>query len=246
MKNHITFLISLLIIITLGAPSMHAHDGTDTLPRTINVNGKAEIKAEPDRARLTLGVEARNKELSVARAEVDKAVKNILTMLDKKLDISKKRIKSAQLITRPEYNYSSNRKRNLIGYYASRSIEVDLHDLDKLGELMHEATELGITNMNSPQFYTSKKDELYREALVEASQNAKMNAQVLADSLDTRLGEVHQINATNVYFNQPNYGARPMARSMKMEAATDMGGAETYNVGEITVTADVNVVFDID
>lgn len=238
-------LLPLIFILSLGAcmPS-HAHEGQESLPRIINVNGKAEIKAAPDRARVTLGVEARAKELANARTEVDQAVKNILSMLDSKLDIDKKRIKSAQLITRPEYNYNSSRKRNLIGYYASRSVEVDLHDLEKLGELMHEATELGITNMNSPQFYTSKKDELYREALVEASQNAKANAKVLADSLSAKLGDVHQINATNVYFNQPTM-AQPRMRSMKAESA-DMGGAETYNVGEITVTADVNVIFDID
>ena len=149
-------LLPLLLILSLGAcmPSQ-AHDGQESLPRIINVNGKAEIKAAPDRARVTLGVEARAKELASARTEVDQAVKNILNMLDNKLDIDKKYIKSAQLITRPEYNYNSSRKRNLIGYYASRSVEVDLHDLEKLGELMHEATELGITNMNSCLLYTS-------------------------------------------------------------------------------------------
>lgn len=225
---------------------MHANGTDGYLPRTINVNGKAEIKAEPDRARITLGVEARDKELEKAREEVDQAVKNILKMLDDKLGIEKKYIRSAQLVTRPEYVQGKlNSKRTLSGYYAHRSVEVDLHDLSKLGKLMHEATELGITNMNSPQFYTSKKDELYREALVEASQNAKMNAQVLADSLDTKLGRVHQINATNVYFNQPTYGARPMMKSRSM-ASNEMDGAATYNVGEITVTADVNVIFDID
>ncbi len=237
-------LLPLFFIVSLGAcMPTNAHEGQDTLPRIINVNGKAEIKAEPDRAMLTLAVEARNKEMAAARSEVDAAVKNILRMTDK-LNIAEKHVKSAQLITRPEYNYNSSRKRNLIGYYAQRSVEIDLHDLEKLGLLMHEATELGITNVNSPRFYTSKKDELYREALVEASQNAKANARVLADSLNAKLGEVHQINATNVYFNQPTM-PRPMMRSAKMESA-DMGGAETYNVGEITVTADVNVIFDID
>jgi len=238
-------LLAVALTLSFGAPSMYAHDGNNALPRTINVNGKAEIKAEPDRARITLGVEARSKELKSARSEVDAAVKKILVMLDDKLDIEKKYIKSAQLITRPEYNYNSSRKRNLIGYYATRSVEVDLHDLENLGQLMHEATELGITNMHAPQFYTSRKDELYREALVEASQNAKMNAKVLADSLNTKLGKVHQINATNVYFNQPVRVTGARMKS-KMAAESAMSGAESYNVGEITVTADVNVVFDID
>lgn len=219
----------------------NAHEGQDALPRTINVNGKAEVKAEPDRAIIPMSVEARGKELNRARQDVDVAVKNILKMADD-LGIDKKYIKSAQLITRPEYNWNNNRKRTLIGYYVSRSVEIDLHNLEDLGQLMHGATQLGITNMQGPKFYSSKKDEIYRQALAEASKNAKANAEVLANALDTRLGKVHQINATNVYYNQPS--PRPHVRSMAADA--EMAPQETYQAGEITVTADVNVVFDID
>lgn len=237
------FLLTLSSIIFLGAcmPSNAQTNHDDSLPRIINVNGKAEIKAEPDRALIPMGVEARNKELNRARQEVDTAVKNILNMAND-LGIDKKRVKSAQLITRPEYNWNSSKKRELIGYYVSRQIEIDLHNLDDLGQLMHGATQLGVTNMNGPQFYSSKKDEIYREALVEASKNAKANARVLAEALDSKLGKVHQINATNVYYNQPK-----MASNMRsMAADAEMMPQETYQAGEITVVADVNVVFDID
>ena len=219
----------------------NAQTTQELLPRTINVNGKAEIKAEPDRAIIRFSVENKNKELNRAKQDVDKTVANILAMA-KDLGIEKKHVKSAQVISRPEYNWKS-KKRELIGYYVSRQLEIDLHDLDNLGQLMHNATEMGITNMNNPQFYTSRKDEIYREALATASKNAKANAQVLADALDTKLGKVHQINATNVHYNQP----RMVQSNMRaMSAKAEMAPEESYQAGEISVVADVNVVFDID
>ena len=235
-------LITFIIIFSLGAcmPS-NAQTNQELLPRIINVNGKAEIKAEPDRAIIRFSVESKNLELNSAKKEVDKVVSNILSMT-KTLGVDKKHVKSAQLISRPEYNWKS-KKRELIGYYVSRQIEIDLHDLDNLGQLMHDATEMGITNMNSPEFYSSRKDEIYREALTTASKNAKANAQVLAAALDTKLGKVHQINATNVHYNQP----RMMQSNMRaMTADAEMAPQESYQAGEITVVADVNVVFDID
>ena len=235
-------LIALITFISLGAcmPS-NAQTNQELLPRTINVNGKAEIKAEPDRAIIRFSVENKDKELNRAKQEVDKTVANILAMT-KDLGIEKKHVKSAQIISRPEYSWKS-KKRELIGYYVSRQIEIDLHDLNNLGQVMHDATEMGITNMNSPQFYSSRKDEIYREALTTASKNAKANAMVLAQALDTKLGKVHQINATNVHYNQP----RMMQSNMRaMSADAEMAPQKSYQAGEITVVADVNVVFDID
>lgn len=234
-------LITLFTIISLGAcmPS-NAQTNQEILPRTINVNGKAEIKAEPDRAIIRFSVENKNKDLKSAKQEVDRTIAKILAMTND-LEIEKKHVKSARIITRPEYNWKS-KKRELIAYYVSRQIEIDLHNLDNLGQVMHNATELGITNMNNPQFYSSRKDELYREALTMASKNAKANAQALAQALDTKLGDVHQINATNVHYNQP----RMMQSNMRsMKASAEMAPQESYQAGEITVVADVNVVFDI-
>ena len=235
-------LVALIAIISLGAcmPS-NAQTNQELLPRTINVNGKAEIKAEPDRAIIRFSIESKDKELNRAKQAVDKTVANILAMT-KNLGIEKKHVKSAQVTSRPEYNWKS-KKRELVGYYVSRQIEIDLHNLDNLGQVMHDATEMGVTNMNSPQFYSSRKDEIYREALTTASKNAKANAQVLAEALDTKLGKVHQINATNVHYNQP----RMMQSNMRsMKASAEMAPEESYQAGEITVVADVNVVFDID
>jgi len=218
----------------------NAQNTHELLPRTINVNGKAEIKAEPDRALIPMSVEIRAKNLESAKTQVDETVSNILNFC-KELNIDKKHVKTAQIISRPEYNWKS-KKRELIGYYVSRRIEIDLQDLNQLGQLMHGVSELGINNTTSPQFYSSRKDEIYREALASASKNAKENALVLAKALDTKLGAVHQINATNVHYNRPQV-ANTRMRTMTTESKKTP--QETYQAGEISVTADVNVVFDI-
>jgi len=49
-------------------------------PRTIGVSGQGEVRAEPDRATVTLGVESRKPKLEDARAAVAKTVDAVLKL----------------------------------------------------------------------------------------------------------------------------------------------------------------------
>ena len=98
-------------------------------PRTISVSGQGEIQAEPDRALLTLGVEARKLKMEDARAEVTKTVDAVLK-LTRDLKIDPKYVRTTRINVQPEYNWDNNaRERNLIGYYVSRQVEIELRDL---------------------------------------------------------------------------------------------------------------------
>ena len=151
---------------SLAADDDHGADEFDA--RTIAVSGQGEIQAEPDRAIVTLGVESRKPKMEDARAEVAKTVDAVLK-LTRDLKIDPKYVRTTRINVQPEYNWDNNaRERNLIGYYVSRQVEVDLRDLDKLGQLLERAIDLGVNQLGDPRLDSSKRRDLEREALAKA------------------------------------------------------------------------------
>jgi uncharacterized protein YggE len=208
-------------------------------PRTIGASGQGEVRAEPDRATVTLGVESRKPKLDDARAQVAKTVDAVLK-LTRDLKIDQKLVRSARVNVQPEYNWNGQpNERTLIGYYVARQVEVELHDLEKLGQLLERATDLGVNQMGDPRLDSSKRQDLVREALAKAVVDARQNAEVIAKAAGAKLGAARTINA-NTEFTPP---PMPMVRAMAMEAKA--AGGAPYQSGEMTFNATVNVQYDL-
>lgn len=211
-------------------------------PRTIAVAGQGEIQAEPDRAFVTLGVEARKLKMEQARAEVAKTVDAVLR-LTREMKIDPKHVRATRINVQPEYNWDHNaRERNLIGYYVSRQIEVELRDLEQLGRLLERSFDLGVNQVGEPRLDSSKRRDLEREALTKAVADARANAEVVAKAAGARLGSPRTIAATSGFTPPP----MPMMRGaalMKAEAASDT--AQTYQSGQMAFTGAVQVEYDL-
>ena len=229
---------TLALALLLACTAAHAQQAE--APRTIGVSGQGEVRAEPDRATVTLGVESRKPKLEDARAAVAKTVDAVLK-LTRELKIDPKQVRSTRINVQPEYNWGANNanERTLIGYLVSRQVEVELHDLEKLGQLLERATDLGVNQMGDPRLDSSKRQDLVREALAKAVVDARQNAEVIAKAAGARLGNARTINA-NTEFSQPPV---PMVRAMAMEAKA--AGAAPYQSGEMTFNATVNVQYDL-
>lgn len=229
---------TLALVALLAAAGANAQQPEQ--PRTIGVSGQGEVRAEPDRATVTLGVESRKPKLADARAEVAKTVDAVLK-LTKELKVDPKLVRSTRISVQPEYNWNQQQanERTLIGYYVSRQVEVELHDLEKLGQLLERATDLGVNQMGDPRLDSSKRQDLVREALAKAVVDAKQNAEVIAKAAGAKLGTARTINA-NTEFSAP---PMPMVRAMAMEAKA--AGGAPYQSGEMTFNATVNVQYDL-
>jgi uncharacterized protein YggE len=192
------------------------------------------------KAMLQLGVESRKPTLEAARADVAKAVEAALK-LTRDLKIEQKDVRTTRLNVQPEYNWDNEaRERNLIGYYVSRTIEVDLRDLEKLGQLLERAVDLGINQVSDPQLDSSKRRDLEREALAQAVQDARLNAEAVAKAADARLGPPRTISANSGFVPPPVPMMR--AKAMAMEAADS---AQSYQTGQLGFTATVQVQYDL-
>lgn len=229
---------TLALAFLLACTAAHAQQAEQL--RTIGVSGQGEVRAEPDRASVTLGVESRKPKLEDARAAVAKTVDAVLK-LTRDLKIDPKLVRSTRINVQPEYNYGNGNanERTLIGYYVARQVEVELHDLEKLGQLLEKSTDLGVNQLGDPRLDSSKRQDLVREALAKAVVDARQNAEVIAKAAGAKLGNARTINA-NTDFTQP---PAPMVRAMAMEAKA--AGGAPYQSGEMTFNATVNVQYDL-
>jgi len=211
-------------------------------PRIISVSGQGEIQAEPDRAVLTLGVEARKPKMEDARAEVTRTVEAVMK-LTRELKIDQKYVRATRINVQPEYNWDDKaRERNLIGYYVSRQVEIELRDLEKLGQLMERSFDLGVNQVGDPRLDSSKRRELEREALAKAIADAKLNAEAVAKAAGARIGPPRTISASSGFVPPP----MPMAKTqmMRAEAASD-SAAQSYQSGQMGFSGSVQVEYDL-
>ncbi|HMN46296.1 MAG TPA: SIMPL domain-containing protein [Povalibacter sp.] len=210
-------------------------------PRIVAVSGQGEVQAEPDQAIVTLGVESRKPRLEDARAEVTKTVEAVLK-LTRDLKIDQKYVRATRISVQPEYNWDNNAKeRNLIGYFVSRQVEVDLRDLDKLGTLLEKSTDLGVNQLGDPRLESSKRRDLERSALAKAVEDARLNAETVAKAAGARLGAARTISASSGFVPVP-----VMSRMKTMAMAADSAGAaESYQSGQMTFNGNVQIEYDL-
>ncbi len=210
-------------------------------PRTVSVSGSGEISAEPDLARVTLGIEARRPTLAEARAEVTASVDRVLK-LTRDLRIDPKLVNATRVQVQPEYNWNpKDRKRTLLGYIVSRQIQVELRDLEQLGPLLERAVDAGANQVGDPMLDSSRRKDLEREAMTMAVEDARLNAETLARAAGAKLGPVRSLNGGASGPPMPMYRVRPAMA----EVAAAPPPEATYQPGEMKFNANVNAEYDL-
>lgn len=214
----------------------------DDVTRLVTVDGNGSVTAQPDIAHVTLAIQSRNMEVSEARNHAVDITRAFLQLCEE-LDIDDENIHTSGLNIQPEYRWDDRTRQQVLrGYLVRRQFNVELDDLDKLGDLLEGAIDAGVNEASPPRLASSRERELHREALALAAKDAEANARTLAESLGGSLGDVIDIRATQ------NVVAQPMARmagGMNLAMAAESGGEDTYAIGEIRFEAFVTASFGL-
>jgi uncharacterized protein len=163
------------------------------MPRTISVSGTGTVDATPDIARLSLAVQRRDVSMQVARDETVRVSKAFLALC-KKLGIPENKIRTSGLTINPEYRWDEKTNQQVFtGFFVQRQLQVEINDLDKLGNVIEGAIDAGVNEVSPPALDSSKAKELNRDALAAATADAKANAERVASSLGVKLGAVRAL-----------------------------------------------------
>lgn len=204
--------------------------------RKITVSGQGSVASRPDMATLTMGVTEEAKEARDAMRLTSESVAKILARLDE-LGIAKADVQTRRLTLNPVWSgrRTSDETPRITGFVASNSISVRIRDLPKLGEVLDQILSEGANDFSGLQFGLEDPDPVVNAAREAAVADARAKAELYARAAGVTLGDVISI---------AEQGGRPQPVMMEMANARD--AAVPIAEGEVTVTASVSMVFEID
>lgn len=224
----------LIIFLFTFTPNISAQSSS------VTVEGNAEISVVPDRANLNLAVELNGRNLSAMTTRVAETIDAFLTITDG-LSINRSDVMTSGVNINPRYRYENKTGRRIFdGYNVSRSIQVDLQNIDLLGSIIERSTAQGINNIAAPIFRFSQEDQVIQSLHTLAVQDAMKRAEALVDPLNASLGKALKIDASS------NQSISPPMMEMR---ALDMNSSlaeQSYSIGQINYSQSVLATFEIE
>ena len=230
-------LLALSLLFTVAVPALAAAQSVD-LRRKVTVTGQSSTLVPNDAARLTLGVQATRPTARVALGAASRQMQRVIGAVRAAgvapADIRTDTISVNRLVTRLRGGRARNR-----GYRATQSISVVVHDIGRTGVIVERAVGAGATRVAGPEFFVFNPARSYREALVLAFDDARAEAQVLADRAGARLGAVLSVEERTETEPVPQAAAGPEPGRVPGAAAPPV------QPGESRLDAAVVVVFEL-
>jgi uncharacterized protein YggE len=198
-----------LLLVAAGLAGVLRPDGAGaadpaTAPDTVTVTGTGSVSAVPDRAEISAGVETRAATAKAALAANGAAMQKVIAALrgNGGSDVT---TQTVSLSTAFDQNGQPN------GFVASNVASAQT-SLNGAGALIDAAVAAGANTVYGPSLSRSDADELYRQALAKAVDDAKERAAVLAKAAGRSLGGVTAIAES---------GSAPVPFAAKASAAPD-------------------------
>lgn len=225
---------SIFLLLTIFVINMNAQD-TKFTPH-IAVTGEGKVTVQPDQAIINFGVQNTGKDAAEVKKMNDETVDKVMKFI-KKFGILSNDVQTTNVSLHKSYDYEK-KKHN---YQASQSITITLKELKKYDELMMGLVDNGINNISNVEFKSSKIEEHKVTARKQAILDAKKKAEDFATDLNQKVGKAIVITDNSQPIYQP-----PMYRNMMMKAEAMDTSQETLAIGQIEITTNVSVTFQLD
>jgi uncharacterized protein YggE len=171
----------------LAAPSAQAAE------RAVTVTGEATVSAVPDLAVIRIGVASSAK---TAREASDANAQQMTAVLAaiKAAGINDRDVQTSRLALQPQYDSSRPGISKLVGFQLSNQITLQVHEIDKLPNLIDRAIAAGANEMSGMEFVVSEQSKLLDKARGEAIADAHRKAELYAQAAGTKVGGVLSIS----------------------------------------------------
>jgi uncharacterized protein len=229
-------------ILCIGTLPARAQTAQTPPPRTITVEGSAEIHVAPDMALVTTGVTSDGDTAAAALTANSTTLAKVIEAI-RAFGIESKDLQTFGLALSPRFTHPSasspNEKSRIIGYTVGNEVTARVHDLGKLGDLLDKVTLAGANRIDGIAFVVSNRDGLLDEVRRGAAADAKKKADLYAAASGVTLGKVMTLAEEGT----PAY--QPMAGRMMAAAAPPPPVAVPVEGGEATLTVRVRVVYSL-
>jgi uncharacterized protein YggE len=222
----LTFLLSL-------APSPSALAQGDKNPSTIEITARATVNSMPNTLTLSFAVDTDGPLAKDAVDENAERTQKVLAALRNAGD-QDTRIRTSGFNLSPLYEKGDPAKPS--GFRARNAVILESKMLDKAGMFIDEAAAAGVSRVSNLVFSSDKEEDLRRQAAVEALKQATRDAEMLAKAAGLAIKRVIKIS----------HDQREHAPPGVLREAAFAGVQTPIAIGEITVHANVHVVFELE
>ena len=156
------------------------------------VIGEGRATAAPDYARIRSGVSTNAKTVKEASDANAKIMNNLIAALAD-AGIAKKDIQTSQFSIEPVYTSpSSNDAPKLSGYRVSNQVNVTIHQISQVGDILDRLVKAGATDAGNVAFLVSDREKALDQAREAAVADARRKADLYAHAAGVTLGRVIQ------------------------------------------------------
>lgn len=237
-------IVGLALVIFLGVKSRSMLEEYNYIGKqgrdTINIEGQGKISARPDISMVSLGVTTESTKVKEAQSQNASKMNAIIEAV-KAMGVEAKDIQTENYNLSPKYDWTDG-KQKLLGYIVSQNVSVKVRDMDKVGDIISKAGELGANQVGGIRFVIDDPKALEAQARDKAIDDARLKAKTLADKLGLNVVRV-------VSFSEYSGGVPTPAPyyTMAKDAmnAQEMAAPPSIEAGSQDVVANVNVTFEI-
>ena len=163
----------------------------------ITVKGDGETRVSADTAVISLGVNARDKDVLKAQQKVNESIAAIRSALTGQ-GVEEENINTEFINIHAVYDYQNNQEK-LAAYNASSTLAIKVTDMESVGALIDAAFAAGANTLNGISFSASDMEEAKKESLKKAVEEAKKKAEVLAQAAGLKITGIEIIAEDSVY-----------------------------------------------
>lgn len=227
-----------VVIAVLGVlPSARAAEGgIDRHVPAITVSGSAEVAAAPDRAVVTVGAVAEDKQAQEAQRRMAAILQQVIKDI-RALGIAAEKIRSTGLSLAPVYAQPGSKPGpevpRIVGYRAVDTVRVQIDQMDRVGAVVDAAIGAGANSLGGLAFDLRDDLPYRRQALQLAVQEARAKAESIAAGLNLPLGEVLDVREEGAHAPYP----------VERRLASPAAAGTPVQPGQVQVGATVTVRF---
>ena len=233
-------IVSILLLVFLTSCS------SKPAPLTrVTVAGETSMKAQPDAATVVLSVITQNAQALNAQADNARKSEAVIQALKASAGADPE-IKTSDYSLQPQYDDRYNKLPKIVGYEARNSVMVTMGDLSKVGAVIDAASRAGANSVENVTFILRDNSPARGQALAEASRQAMVKAQSIAQAMGGRVVRVVEQQEAGTSGPQPEAMTENRAYSMGYAGVAMATRQTPVQAGALSVNSRVQVVVEIE
>ncbi|MDX2183370.1 MAG: SIMPL domain-containing protein [Gemmatimonadaceae bacterium] len=230
MWRRAVWVVGLVLAAGVGAPGQAAGQSGAGDVAQIVVSAQGDVKVTPDQAMAVFAVETRRATAAVAGTENARTTRSVIDAI-RSAGVPAEDITTLDYSVYPEQQWDAkDRVSKVVGYVVRNSVRVRIAKLERTPAVIDAALAKGANSISSLDLTSSTMGTARREALANAVEQAKADAELMAKAAGGQLGALIELSTQD--FAVPVFESPKLMRAM---AAGDsaptpvMGGSQTLS-----------------